>query len=196
LNFNDNTDEHTIASHARPLVTVDDVIISRNQDYWYVILIKRRNEPFANCWTLPGGFILESESPFHAAKRKLDSETNLSHVPLYPIGVFGDPHRDPRGWVISMAFCAVVDRNDVKPFAGDDAAEAEWFKVNWQTEGDVLYITLVHNQYILSAKLKRSSEVTSLGLYVHYDIKENNGIAFDHAKILATALYHLEHNCL
>lgn len=178
--------------HPRPLVTVDIVIISESKDYLDVLLIQRKNHPFSNFWALPGGFILKDESPYQAADRKLKSETNLAQIPLYPIGVFGEPCRDPRGWVISFAFCAVVKANSVTPFAGDDAAKAKWFRLKWKNKKDFLSIFITHNEQTLSAKLKLKQKDTSLGITVRFELIENNNIAFDHAKILATALHLIE----
>lgn len=44
----------------RPLVTVDIAIFTVKDDKLQVLLVKRPNdeqEPFANCWALPGGFL-------------------------------------------------------------------------------------------------------------------------------------------
>ena len=101
---------HSLKHLARPLVTVDDVLISNKNNHYEVLLIQRRNEPFAQCWALPGGFILEDEPPWCAANRKLTSETNLEDIPLMHIGVFGCQVRDHIGWMINVAYCAILDQ--------------------------------------------------------------------------------------
>ena len=179
---------HSLDHLARPLVTVDDVLISKRNNRYAVLLIQRRNEPFAHCWALPGGFILENESPDCAAKRKLTSETNLTDIPLMNIGVFGDLNRDPRGWMITIAYCAIVDQRVLNAFAGDDAADAKWFDLAWKKEGRKLSLTLEWEGLNLNATLQKQEIMTSLGCDIRYHILTNNGIAFDHAKIIATAL--------
>lgn len=179
---------HNLDHLARPLVTVDDVLISNNNGHYEVLLIQRRNEPFANCWALPGGFILEHEPPGCAANRKLTSETNLKDIPLMPIGVFGDRGRDPRGWMMTVAYCAIVDRTALDAFAGDDAADAKWFELNWKEQDDSLSLILTHDGMVLSAVLGKNQVTTSLGCHLQFDLRENDGIAFDHAKIIATAI--------
>ena len=179
---------HSLEHLARPLVTVDDVLISNKNNHYEVLLIQRRNEPFAHCWALPGGFILEDEPPWYAANRKLTSETNLEDIPLMHIGVFGDQGRDPRSWMITVAYCAIVDQAALDAFAGDDAADAKWFDLDWKKENSRLSLTLTHDGVVLSAVLKKQEVMTSLGRDIRFDLLENNGVAFDHAKIIATAI--------
>lgn len=179
---------HSLEHLARPLVTVDDVLISNKNNHYEVLLIQRRNEPFAHCWALPGGFILEDEPPWCAANRKLTSETNLEDIPLMHIGVFGDQGRDPRSWMITVAYCAIVDQAALDAFAGDDAADAKWFDLDWKKENSRLSLTLTHDGVVLSAVLKKQEVMTSLGRDIRFDLLENNGVAFDHAKIIATAI--------
>lgn len=59
-------------------------------------------------WAVPGGFVDENESADQAAERELEEETSLTNIPLIPFGVFDKPGRDPRGWIISRAFYAIV----------------------------------------------------------------------------------------
>lgn len=179
---------HSLEHLARPLVTVDDVLISNKNNHYEVLLIQRRNEPFAQFWALPGGFILEDEPPWCAANRKLTSETNLEDIPLMHIGVFGDQGRDPRGWMITVAYFAIVDQAALDAFAGDDAADAKWFDLDWKKENGRLFLTLTHDGVVLSAVLKKQEVMTSLGRDIRFDLLENNGVAFDHAKIIATAI--------
>ena len=189
MDFAANIPKHHSLDHlARPLVTVDDVLISHKNGQYAILLIQRRNEPFVSCWAIPGGFILENEPPDCAAVRKLTSETNLKGISLMPIGVFGDQNRDPRGWMITMAYCAIVDQTAVNAFAGDDAADAKWFDLKWEKSGNDMSLSLTHDELVLRALLRKQEVTTSLGPKIRFDQLENYGIAFDHAKIIATAI--------
>lgn len=109
----------------RPAVTVDIVILSHESDP-HVLLIRRAEEPFKGAWALPGGFLNQEESLGDAACRELCEETGVTGVELEQLGGFADPGRDPRGWTVTIAFLARVDRGGSKPKAGDDAAEVGW----------------------------------------------------------------------
>jgi 8-oxo-dGTP diphosphatase len=109
----------------RPAVTADIVVITREPEP-YVLLIRRGDEPFKGAWALPGGFVDPDETLAEAAHRELHEETGVTGVDLEQLGAFGDPGRDPRGWTVTVAFLARVDRTGVKPQASDDAAEVKW----------------------------------------------------------------------
>ena len=111
--------------HPRPAVTVDLVIVSQDDDP-RILLIRRKNDPFAGMWALPGGFIEIDESLEDAARRELHEETGVQVERLEQLHTFGDPGRDPRGRTISVVYLAVVDAAAVKPQAQDDAAEVGW----------------------------------------------------------------------
>jgi 8-oxo-dGTP diphosphatase len=94
-----------------------------------LLLIRRRNPPFLGQYALPGGYVEYGETTENAAARELAEETGLAAIDLSLIGVYSDPHRDPRGHVVSIAYRIAVAGYD--PRAGDDAAEAE-FVANWK----------------------------------------------------------------
>lgn len=108
-------------------VTVDAVILRKSDDF-ELLLIKRKNEPFKDCWALPGGFVDENEDLKTAAIRELEEETQIKVTDLEQIGAFGKPFRDPRGHMISVAYFGFVPENTIA-VAADDAKETGWFSV-------------------------------------------------------------------
>ncbi len=108
-------------------VTVDAVIVKKTSDF-ELLLIKRKNEPFKDCWALPGGFVDENEDLEIAAKRELEEETQIKIDSLQQIGAFGKPFRDPRSHVVSIAYFGEVPENTIA-IASDDAKEAQWFSI-------------------------------------------------------------------
>src|SRR5437899_2742525 len=62
--------------YPRPAVTVDVVIVSDEREP-RVLLIRRKHDPFAGMWALPGGFIEMEESLEAAARRELHEETGV-----------------------------------------------------------------------------------------------------------------------
>jgi|ERR1019366_41839 8-oxo-dGTP diphosphatase len=114
--------------YPRPAVTVDIAIVTCEAKP-RVLLIRRKNEPFAGCWALPGGFVDKDEPLEAAARRELFEETGVQTKSLVQLHTFGDPGRDPRGHTISVVFLAEVDAEPLNPCAADDAAEVGWFSL-------------------------------------------------------------------
>ncbi len=111
--------------YPRPAVTVDAIIAHRKNEDIFVLLIRRKNEPFAGIWALPGGFVDEQETLKQACRRELEEETGLRGIPLKQFHCFGKPGRDPRGHTVSIAYFGVVNEQYVL-VAGDDAADVRW----------------------------------------------------------------------
>jgi len=111
------------------LVTVDIVLFTIRDRRLQVLLIKRLSKPFENRYALPGGFVEDKESVEAAAVRELREETGVEKVYLEQLYTFGDPGRDPRGRVITVAYYALVPQSQSLQ-AGTDASEARWFPMN------------------------------------------------------------------
>jgi len=111
-------------------LTVDIVIFTIEQGALKVLLVKRGIEPFAGQYAIPGGFVLENESLDQAAMRELREETGVAEVYLEQLYSFGDPKRDPRGRVVTIAYYALISAEHSQLRAGSDAAAAAWFAVD------------------------------------------------------------------
>lgn len=133
----------------RPSVTVDLVVMTVLNADLKLLLIKRGQPPCQGAWALPGGFVEvrnephdQGESVDAAAARELEEETGLPDGSSYleQLYTFGDPGRDPRTRVITVAYYALV-RPDLAPLvrAGDDAAEAGWVSVSELAERPVAF---------------------------------------------------------
>jgi 8-oxo-dGTP diphosphatase len=87
-------------------------------------------EPFAGRPALPGGFVRPEESLVEAARRELSEETGLaSPGHLEQLGTYGDPDRDPRMRVVTVAHL-VLAPDLPTPSAGTDASAARWVPVD------------------------------------------------------------------
>ncbi|MDA3815918.1 MAG: NUDIX hydrolase [Prolixibacteraceae bacterium] len=114
--------------YPRPSVTTDSIVIAKESDQSFILLIERGNAPYKNMWALPGGFIDMDEDLLDACKRELQEETGITNIKLYELATFGKPGRDPRGRTISIVFWGQVD-NNIAIKAGDDAARVQWFEM-------------------------------------------------------------------
>jgi len=113
----------------RPALTVDVLVFTVADDELKVLLVRRRNPPFAGSWAIPGGFVDSGEAPDEAAVRELAEETGLRGVEVHEFGSFGEPGRDPRGWTVSIAYLGLIPPRATQVRGGDDAAEADWHPV-------------------------------------------------------------------
>jgi 8-oxo-dGTP diphosphatase len=127
-----------------PAVTVDMAIFTIRKQTLKVLLIQRRDDPHKGSWAIPGGFVevgvghksrgKQGENLEEAAERELLEETNLQRerdqVFLEQLYTFGNPGRDPRGRVITVAYYALISPEAYhRVEAGDDAVEAAWYDV-------------------------------------------------------------------
>ena len=151
-----------------------------------VLLIKRGGHPFIGRWALPGGFLQPGETIEACALREVVEETNVRPVSLMPIGVFSEPGRDPRGWIISNVFASIISEESVKQAGGDDASDAQWFDVDFEEDADGTFrLELTHGEIVLKAVLEEQE--TKFGK-TSFACRAGGDLAFDHAKMIATAL--------
>lgn len=123
-------------------VTVDVLVINKKTDE--ILLIKRLNEPYKDCWALPGGFVDENEDLEQAARRELFEETNIETKEMIQIGAFGTPNRDPRGHMISVAYQTDLIENQIVK-AKDDAKETKWFSINDLPDLAFDHLEIIHS---------------------------------------------------
>ncbi len=119
-----------LSDYPQPSVTVDVVVFTIHDNELKVLLVRRGNEPFKGKWAIPGGFVDMNESLETAAKRELEEETGVKNVYLEQLYTFGEPKRDPRGRVITVAYMALTNFKEIKIHAASDAADAQMFSVS------------------------------------------------------------------
>jgi 8-oxo-dGTP diphosphatase len=105
-------------------VTVDVVILTMSEGTLQMLLVRRGEAPFEGMWAIPGGFKRPTETLDEAARRELGEETGVDPASLLEqFGAYGDPDRDPRMHVVTVAYLAVL-RDVGAIVAGTDAADA------------------------------------------------------------------------
>lgn len=132
------------------LVATDFVLFGRKEDEVFVLLIQRLNPPFQNAWALPGGFLDPDEDLKACALRELQEETSIKLEEAKHVGIYDDPHRDPRGRVISVAYTANANKDQLNPKAADDAKSLAWHHLNKLPE-----LAFDHKQIIQEAWAKK-----------------------------------------
>ena len=135
-------------------MTADCVIFFAEQDKilddknMKVLLIKRGEHPYMNCWAIPGGFVKINETLEETASRELEEETGLKNVDLSLVQVFSNTKRDPRGWVVSCAYVGLIREEPEFLRYGEDAIDLKWFDV---TELAKMELAFDHAEIIQAA---------------------------------------------
>lgn len=219
---NDFLETYDINQYDRPSIAADIAVFSigskivEGTDYrklptktLRLLLIRRAEQPFQGEWALPGGFMKKGETIQEAARRELKEETGTDKAYLELCDVFSDSGRDPRGWIISQSFLAVLNENDLanghlEP--SGDAGEAKWFDITMRKTADKKQeqdnVVTCENDYELLlqdsdasdaneavrlwAVIREHIEYRDYHEIVTYDIMDSQGIAFDHAKIITS----------
>ena len=166
---------------------------------------------------MPGGFCRKGEDVIDSARRELCEETGIDDAYVKLVGVYGEPGRDPRGWVISSTYMALMNAGACRLKAGDDAQDARWFTVeltdvsteatevsgtgeeNVKNEVEASHKVQNGKKYRLVLKnadsdikltaVLRRTDMSSCGRSSDsYYIEECEGLAFDHARIITEAV--------
>lgn len=151
-----------------PSVAVDVAVLTVRDDRLWALMVRRLEHPFKGAWALPGGFVGMDESLGDATDRVLEAKCGLTDVFSEQLYTFGDVDRDPRTRVISVAYYALVDHQHLtRTLHGDNDAAGRLLplRVDWpgETGGDVHPVDPDGDGRAL-------------------------GVAFDHARILGTAV--------
>jgi 8-oxo-dGTP diphosphatase len=125
----EHAENYDPSRYERPSVTVDVVIFTLQDRELHVLLVKRKRWPFEGRWAIPGGFVQMDESLETAARRELEEETGVRDIYMEQLYTFGDPNRDPRTRVISVAYIALVSADQQKLRVSEESHDVRWFPV-------------------------------------------------------------------
>jgi 8-oxo-dGTP diphosphatase len=106
-------------------LTADPVVFTLLDGRLCVLLARRLEEPQRGMFALPGGFVGSSEAPEQTAERKLREKTGVGSVHLEQLRTYADPSRDPRGWLPTIAYMALV-RPETLPEERPVDRDASW----------------------------------------------------------------------
>lgn len=218
---------YDLTKYDRPSVAADVVVFSVMKDdecedvrrlqekKLKILLIRRGGFPYKGSWAMPGGFCRKGEDVIDSARRELCEETGIDDAYVKLVGVYGEPGRDPRGWVISSTYMALMNAGDCRLKAGDDAQDARWFTVELidasteaaevsgtgeeivkdedsrKVQNGKRYRLVLKNadSDIKLTAVLRKTDISSCGRSSDsYDIEECEGLAFDHARIITEAV--------
>lgn len=141
-------------NYKNPSLAVDLVVFGYHEQVLSVLLLNRKDEPFKNGWTLPGGFLQIEETLLEVCTRIMKTKTGLENIYLEQLYSFDEPGRDPRGRVISVAHYALVNPHRFEVVAGNMANDVQWFPV-----AEVPQLGFDHNQIFDQALQRLKSKI-------------------------------------
>ncbi len=137
-------------------LAVDAVVFGyTSEDGLSVLLIQRKIPPFEGEWALPGGLVKENESLDEAVMRELKEETGVSINYLEQLYTFGEPKRDPRNRVVSVAYYGLVRPDVFHLLADTDALEAAWFNLD-----ELPKLAFDHQNILNLARVRLKGKIT------------------------------------
>lgn len=169
---------YDIETYNRPSVAVDTVVFgvktikadknnTVDKKQLQLLLVRRKENPYKGKLSLPGGFLHEGETVEQSALRTLNEKTGLVNPKLIPLGVYSEPHRDERGWIISSANIALTHTVDIHSSKGSTAMDAQWYDFKY-------------NRAENKVTLSNGSNV----IQISDNTLDCQDIAFDHYKII------------
>ncbi|MDZ7621250.1 MAG: NUDIX domain-containing protein [Candidatus Competibacteraceae bacterium] len=157
---------HDRAGREKPSFTVHLAIFTVRDERLHVLLVKRAEPPFQGCWALPGGFLdpHRDESVDACAARKLVEETGVHAPYLEQLKTYGSHDRDPRGWIVTTVYFALMVSDSVR--LGGNQAAACWAPVR----GDGVEFALAFDHALILAdaaeRLRSKLEYTHIAVHL------------------------------
>jgi len=179
--------EYKTLGYPSVAVTVDDVVLAINNERLAVLMIKRANFPYIYDWALPGGFVEDHESCEQAAARELAEETGLQDIELEQLYTVSTPNRDPRVRCVSNVFVGFCPKA-LPVIASDDAEDAAWFTLDFAAKDDMYELVLQSEKETLNAVMRINRCKNGKIDINASEILSQNGIGFDHAKLILYAI--------
>lgn len=111
----------TIERREAVQVSVDVVLLTLVEQQLHAVLLRRAAAPFVGVWALPGGFIhtAEDADTKASAARVLQTKVGIEGAYLEQLATFSGPARDPRGWSVAVAYCALLPAQSLPPQRDD-----------------------------------------------------------------------------
>ena len=152
-----------IEDHPQIWCTVDVVLLTLIDQRLHLALLQRANAPFAGAWALPGGYIhaQTDADAAAAATRVLASKLGVHGVYLEQLATFSGPDRDPRGWSVAVAHCALLPA-DAVPARGPAGA------IQWVDVAQLPELPFDHDAIVQAAlaRVRSKSLYSSLPVYL------------------------------
>lgn len=101
-----------MSEHQSPIVTVDIVLLTLEDEQLTVALMERTKAPFTGHLALPGGYVHtdSDQNVDDAARRIMTTKLGFAPSHMEQLETISGPTRDPRGWSVSIVYVALISR--------------------------------------------------------------------------------------
>lgn len=98
-----------LSNYSYPALAVDIIALCIRDAGLYCLLIRREDgDVVGGDWALPGAFVHQGQPLEEAVGRAAQTKAGIGDLHLEQLAVYGDPGRDPRGHVVSIAWLAIA----------------------------------------------------------------------------------------
>lgn len=194
-----------------PSVTIDVVLMTQIDGEMYVLLTKRKNHPFAGCWSTPGTFVNYDESLDKAVERTISEKIGIdgegNNFWYRQLHTFGSPDRDPRDRVITTSYLSLINSEKLRILLeedkyADNTKNLALFKVKMRKvveneSKQMSIITLTNNEENLVIQYKIVETIKGNWIQTDSVLDEsisNSELAGDHVKLIHNAMVYMESN--
>lgn len=125
-----------------------------------VLLIKRKNNPYASSWALVGGALYNDENLEDGLSREIKEKTGLEDIKVKLANVFGKKNRSPVMRMVAISYIGMVDKEKVNIYKNTlKTSNADWFLIE-----NIPKLAYDHNEILIDAykKLKKTILTNSI----------------------------------
>jgi 8-oxo-dGTP diphosphatase len=145
---------HPEKQFAAAAVAVDVALFCIKNQKLHVLLIELDRPEFPNKWALPGGLVTPHENLDEAVMRHLKDRGGEGESYIEQLGTYGDPDRDPTGWVVSVAYLALTTSNTFVP-----KTSSRYKSVAWVSLDNLPELAYDHKKILADAVLRLKSKL-------------------------------------
>ena len=128
-----------------------------------VLIIRRKNEPFKDSWSLVSGALYNDEEIMSGMQREIKEKTGIENIHLELFDVFGDVERSPLRRMVAIAYLGIIDKEKYNILKETfKTSDADWIPINLIPELDYDHNTILNK---LIEKLK--ARITESDLLSH-----------------------------
>lgn len=128
-----------------------------------VLIIRRKNEPFKDSWSLVSGALYNDEEIMMGMQREIKEKAGIENIHLELFDVFGEVKRSPLMRMVGVAYLGIIDKEKYNILKETfKTSDAGWVPINLIPE-----LAYDHNAILNKAIEKLKIRITESDLLSH-----------------------------